>query len=104
MKLATVLNKALLTGMMAAALAGFTASAQAGGAGDRQGVCTLRLASLDAPPRNDMEATEKCYGVARTRLSSWAGNARAEEDGYGFLLVPKGLCEKLAGGSTTPKQ
>lgn len=49
---------------------------------------------------------EKCYGVAKagkndcaTGAHSCAGNSKA--DGEGWLNAPKGLCDKLVGGSTT---
>lgn len=48
---------------------------------------------------------EKCYGVAKagkndcaTGSHSCAGNSKA--DGEGWLNTPKGLCDKLVGGST----
>ena len=53
---------------------------------------------------------EKCYGVAAagqndcaTKTSSCAGTAKMDHQGDAFVAVPKGLCEKLAGGSLTPK-
>lgn len=53
---------------------------------------------------------EKCYGVAAagqndcaTKNSSCAGTAKKDAQGDAFVAVPKGLCEKLAGGSLTPK-
>lgn len=53
---------------------------------------------------------EKCYGVAKagqndcaTKNSSCAGTAKKDFQGDAFIAVPKGLCAKLAGGSTTPK-
>ncbi len=53
---------------------------------------------------------EKCYGVAAaghndcaTSNSSCAGTARTDAQGDAFVALPKGLCEKLAGGSLTPK-
>lgn len=55
--------------------------------------------------------TEKCYGVAAagkndcasTGNNSCAGHAAKDMDGGAWVLVPAGLCEKLAGGSLTPK-
>jgi len=53
---------------------------------------------------------EKCYGVAAagqndcaTKTSSCAGTSKVDNQGDAFLAVPKGLCEKLTGGSLTPK-
>lgn len=51
--------------------------------------------------------TEKCYGVAKAGQNDCTGNGVAgcagasTKNGDGFILVPKGLCEKLVGGSLT---
>lgn len=55
--------------------------------------------------------TEKCYGVAAAGKNdcaseggnSCAGTSAKDADGKAWMLVPAGLCEKLAGGSLTPK-
>ncbi|HBA34969.1 MAG TPA: hypothetical protein DCZ12_12625 [Gammaproteobacteria bacterium] len=53
---------------------------------------------------------EKCYGVSKagkndcaTSNSSCAGTAKKDGQPDAFVAVPKGLCEKLVGGSLTPK-
>ena len=50
---------------------------------------------------------EKCYGVAKagkndcqTANSSCAGTSKTDGQKDAFVLVPKGSCEKLVGGST----
>ncbi|WP_394128202.1 DUF2282 domain-containing protein [Vibrio hepatarius] len=50
---------------------------------------------------------EKCYGVAKagkndcaTKTSSCAGTAKEDNQTDAFVVVPKGLCGKLVGGST----
>ncbi len=50
---------------------------------------------------------EKCYGVVKagkndcaTATSSCAGTAKKDRQKDAFVLVPAGLCGKLAGGST----
>ena len=55
-------------------------------------------------------AMEKCYGVSlagkndcATKGGSCAGTAKMDAQGDAFVVVPKGLCEKLAGGSLQPK-
>ena len=55
--------------------------------------------------------TEKCYGVAKagkndckTDAHSCAGQSKADKDPASFIDVPAGTCEKLTGGSTTPKK
>ncbi len=54
---------------------------------------------------------EKCYGVAKagkndcqTATSACAGSAKQDGDPTAFIYVPKGTCEKIAGGSLTPQQ
>ena len=53
-------------------------------------------------------ATEKCYGVAKagkndcqTATSSCAGTSKKDHEASAWLAVPKGTCEKIAGGSLT---
>ena len=48
---------------------------------------------------------EKCYGVAKagkndcqTASSSCAGTSKKDADAGAWLGVPKGTCEKIAGG------
>ncbi len=54
---------------------------------------------------------EKCYGIAAagqndcaTKTSSCAGTSKVDNQGDAFLAVPKGLCDKIAGGSLTAKK
>ena len=49
---------------------------------------------------------EKCYGIARagmndcaTTTQSCAGSATKDRQPDAFLLLPKGLCERIVGGS-----
>ncbi|CAG21785.1 MULTISPECIES: DUF2282 domain-containing protein [Photobacterium] len=49
---------------------------------------------------------EKCYGVAEagkndcaTKTGSCAGTAKVDGQKDAFIMVPKGLCDRLAGGS-----
>ncbi len=55
---------------------------------------------------------EKCYGVVEAGKNdcanaagthSCAGQAKVDGDPGEWVLVPKGLCDKLVGGSTEPK-
>ncbi|MBA1148636.1 DUF2282 domain-containing protein [Ectothiorhodospiraceae bacterium WFHF3C12] len=53
---------------------------------------------------------EKCYGIAEagkndcaTATSSCAGTSTEDGQGDAFIAVPKGTCDKIVGGSTTPK-
>nr|WP_086939246.1 DUF2282 domain-containing protein [Thaumasiovibrio occultus] len=50
---------------------------------------------------------EKCYGVAKagandcaTKTSSCAGTSTEDNQADAFIMVPKGLCDRLAGSST----
>ncbi len=69
-------------------------------------------ASALAPPASaaDKADEEKCYGVAKAGKNdcaagshSCAGQSKASGDGRDFVTVPKGTCERLNGGSLTPK-
>lgn len=51
---------------------------------------------------------EKCYGVAKagkndcaTKTSSCAGTSKEDNQTDAFIVVPKGLCDRLSGGSTS---
>lgn len=51
---------------------------------------------------------EKCYGVAKagkndcaTKSSSCAGTSKEDAQKDAFIVVPKGLCDRLSGGSTS---
>jgi uncharacterized membrane protein len=55
---------------------------------------------------------EKCYGVnakggndcAATGNHSCAGEAKLARDPNSWIYVPVGTCQKIDGGSTTPKK
>jgi len=53
---------------------------------------------------------EKCYGVVAKGMNdceanghSCAGQAKTDADGAEWMYVAKGLCDRIAGGSKTPK-
>jgi len=53
---------------------------------------------------------EKCYGVAAKNLNdckagshSCAGEPAKANDGQSYIYVPSGTCQKIQGGSLTPK-
>jgi uncharacterized membrane protein len=57
------------------------------------------------------DASEKCYGVAKAGKNDCAGAAHAcagqsKTDGAGneWVKLPKGTCERLVGGSLSPKK
>lgn len=70
------------------------------------GLIALGGTMLTAAPAVAAEK-EKCYGVAKagkndcaTKTSSCAGTAKEDNQSDAFVVVPKGLCGKLSGGST----
>ncbi|MFQ2404658.1 DUF2282 domain-containing protein [Aeromonas caviae] len=76
---------------------------------DLQGA-NLLGAQFIAAPAMAADDKEKCYGVVKagkndcaTKGGSCAGTAKMDAQGDAFVVVPKGLCEKLAGGSLQPK-
>ena len=51
---------------------------------------------------------EKCAGIAAagknecgTAVSACAGTAKQDRDAHAWVLVPKGTCSKIAGGTVT---
>jgi uncharacterized membrane protein len=57
----------------------------------------------------DKQEREKCYGVskagkndcaAKDGSSSCAGQSKKDADANSWVFLPKGLCDKLAGGKT----
>ena len=67
-------------------------------------------AASDGHPAK-MAEQEKCYGVAKAGMNdcanaagthSCAAMASVDSDGGEWISLPKGICEKLAGGSLEP--
>lgn len=70
------------------------------------GLIAMGGTMLTAAPAMAAEK-EKCYGVAKagkndcaTKTSSCAGTAKEDNQKDAFVVVPNGLCGKLAGGNT----
>jgi len=69
------------------------------------------LASAAPAPAPTIQS-EKCYGVnaqggndcAATGSHSCAGEAKIARDPNSWIYVPVGTCQKIDGGSTTPKK
>lgn len=66
------------------------------------GATTLTTTTVQAAEK------EKCYGVAKagkndcaTATSSCAGTSTQDGQKDAFIVVPGGLCDRLAGGSTS---
>ncbi len=63
-----------------------------------------------AAPAAAATATEKCFGLAKAGKNdcasnghSCAGMGKKDADGKEWIKLPKGTCERLAGGSLTAK-
>lgn len=77
-----------------------------------QAFFTLTVASSVLTTTSVMaaEKTEKCYGIVKagmndcaTATASCAGSAAKDGQPDAYVFVPKGLCEKIVGGSLKPK-
>ncbi|TVQ85536.1 MAG: DUF2282 domain-containing protein [Micavibrio sp.] len=86
MKTTSLLTAAAFAGMMSFVAAGMATDANA--------------------QRAEME---RCYGVVKAGKNdcgahdhSCAGQAKTDGDPHEWVMVPKGLCDKLVNGSTTP--
>jgi uncharacterized membrane protein len=72
---------------------------------------TLGAAAFATPTfAADKADMEKCYGVAKAGKNDCAGASHAcsgqskmDAQGKDWISVPKGTCERLAGGSLTVK-
>ncbi len=67
--------------------------------------------SVSAGPALAADKPEKCYGVVKagkndcgTAKHSCAGVSKADKAPDEWVFMPKGLCDKIVGGSTTPKE
>jgi uncharacterized membrane protein len=65
--------------------------------------------SVISVPSVQAQETEQCFGVAKAGKNDCkagahdcAGKSTADADPQSFVVVPKGTCEKIAGGSLTP--
>lgn len=71
------------------------------------------LSFIGAAQAEDAPAKEKCYGVAKAGKNdcasvsgghSCAGQSKVDGEGHEWVYVPKGLCDRLAGGSLESKE
>lgn len=67
--------------------------------------------SVTVGPALAADKPEKCYGVVKaakndcgTSKHSCAGVSKADNAPDEWVFMPKGLCDKIVGGSTTPKE
>ena len=74
----------------------------------RIAIATALAAALVLPLAAQAQGnTEKCYGVVKagkndcqTSTSSCAGTSKKDAQADAWISVPKGTCEKIAGGKT----
>lgn len=74
------------------------------------GIVAMTATLAPTAVAGDKKAMEKCYGVVKagkndcaTKTTSCAGTATADAQGDAFIAMPKGMCDRLVGGSTSPK-
>lgn len=110
MKNPDVVIKSALTSLIAVGLAGFgaglSANAQAASTESRPPHMTQAVKMNLA--RGRQNGWVKCYGInaanknsCRTAMVSCGGNAEARNPNA-YILVPDGLCKKIAGASLKP--
>ncbi len=69
-------------------------------------------ASAQAPAKAPEFKAEKCYGASKAGKNDCAsagnnscgGTARRDADPAAWVYVPVGMCERITGGSMTPKK
>ena len=73
-------------------------------------VAAPSISSADPAPAPRFKA-EKCYGLAKTGKNDCAaagnnicaGTSKTNADSKAWIYVPEGYCERIVGGSKTPK-
>lgn len=72
---------------------------------------TIIIANYASAADNSPTAMEKCYGIAKAHLNdcqttnhSCSGSATENRQPDAFVLLPKGLCNKIVGGSLTSER
>jgi uncharacterized membrane protein len=68
----------------------------------------LALGGIAASHSANAAEFEKCAGIAAagkndcgTAVSACAGTAKQDRDAHAWVLVPKGTCSKISGGTVT---
>jgi uncharacterized membrane protein len=72
------------------------------------GLVALGLVTVAGQAAAQKAETEKCAGIVKagkndcgTSKSSCAGTLKTDRDAEAWILVPKGTCERIAGGTIT---
>lgn len=75
------------------------------------GLAATAVAQQPTPAPQPTYKFEKCYGIVKsgkndcaTITSSCAGTAKRDNQPDAWVYVPTGTCDKIVGGSATPKQ
>lgn len=75
------------------------------------GIFALTAIGGTTPALAAKKDMEKCFGIVKagkndcqTATSSCAGTAEVDSKSDAFIVLPKGTCEKITGGSLTPKK
>jgi uncharacterized membrane protein len=70
----------------------------------------IAIGAITAHAADDKAATEKCYGIAKAGKNdcasnghSCAGQSKAQGNGKEWVKLPAGTCDRIVGGSTSPK-
>ncbi len=73
-------------------------------------VFAVGVLTVSLPVEAGKKSMEKCYGIVKagqndcqTSNSACAGTAEIDAKPTAFIVVPKGTCDKIVGGSLTPK-
>ena len=75
-------------------------------------IASVQSANAHLEPKTN-ENMEKCYGVVKAHKNdcaskankhSCSGQAKVDGDPNEWIKLPKGLCDKIAGGSTEPAE
>ncbi|MGA7802154.1 MAG: DUF2282 domain-containing protein [Gammaproteobacteria bacterium] len=72
----------------------------------------VALGSVAAIPTvQGAPAFEQCFGISKAHMNdcaagshSCAGTATKDRQSDAFVLLPKGVCAKIAGGGSTPQE
>jgi len=75
------------------------------------GLATVAASSVKAAGPVKCAELERCFGIARahkndcsTATTACPGTAKQDAQPDAWIYVPKGTCEKIAGGSLKPKK
>ncbi len=75
------------------------------------GLVAVALGAQNSQAQEKKEM-EKCYGIVKAGHNdcsnaagthSCAGQAKTDSDGGEWVLLPRGLCDRIVGGSMKPK-